>query len=224
MLYIVPTPIGNIEDITLRAIRVLKEVDLILAEDTRTSGRLLKEYDIETPMRSYHAFNEHKTVEGLVEQLNQGGSMALISDAGTPGISDPGYLLIREAIQSDLEVICLPGATAVIPALVKSGLPCDKYFYEGFLPHKKGRKTRWEFIATSPVTVVLYESPHRIEKCIREIVQYCGPDRKCAIVREISKMYEEAIRGTAQEVLKNIQGRKIKGEIVVVIEGNENTK
>ena len=158
MLYIVPTPIGNIEDITLRAIHTLKEVDLILAEDTRTSGKLLKHYEVETPMKSYHSFNEHKTVGDLVEQLKGGTKMALISDAGTPGISDPGYLLIREAIHSDVEVTCLPGATAVIPALVKSGLPCDKYFFEGFLPHKKGRKTRWEFIASLSVTIVLYDT------------------------------------------------------------------
>ncbi|NNF34639.1 MAG: 16S rRNA (cytidine(1402)-2'-O)-methyltransferase [Saprospiraceae bacterium] len=219
MLYIVPTPIGNIEDITLRAIRILKEADIILAEDTRTSGRLLKHYEIDTPMRSYHAFNEHKTTEQVVSELVNGADMALISDAGTPGISDPGYLLIREAIKSNVEVVCLPGATAVIPALVKSGLPCEKYFYEGFLPHKKGRKTRWEFIASSPVTVVLYESPHRIVKCIKEVVQYCGPERHCAIIREISKIYEEAIRGTASDVLEEIQNRKLKGEIVVVIQG-----
>ena len=217
MLYIVPTPIGNIEDITLRAIRILKEADIVLAEDTRTSGKLLKHYEIDTPMRSYHVFNEHKTVDELVQQMKGGTKMALISDAGTPGISDPGYLLIREAIKSEVEVVCLPGATAVIPALVKSGLPFDKYFYEGFLPHKKGRKTRWEFIATSPVTVVLYESPHRIEKCIKEIIQYCGPDRQCAILREISKVYEEAIRGSASEVLDEVQNRKLKGEMVVVI-------
>ena len=220
MLYIVPTPIGNIEDITLRAIRVLKEVDVILAEDTRTSGKLLKHYEITTPMRSYHAFNEHKTVNELVEQLKVGTDMALVSDAGTPGISDPGFLLIREAIKANIEVICLPGATAVIPALVKSGLPCDKYFYEGFLPHKKGRRTRWEFIASSPVTVVLYESPHRIEKCIKEIITYCGADRPCAIVREISKVYEEAIRGNASDVLKEVQNRKLKGEMVIVIGAN----
>ena len=217
MLYVVPTPIGNIEDITLRAINVLKEVDFILAEDTRTSGKLLKHYEIDTPTRSYHSFNEHKTTDEWISKMQSGISIALISDAGTPGISDPGFLLIRAAIRTDIKVVCLPGPTALIPALVKSGLPCDKFYYEGFLPHKKGRKTRWEFIAQSPVTVVLYESPHRIERCIKEIVEYCGPERKCCVVREISKLYEEAIRGTAEEMLQKIKNRKLKGEIVVII-------
>jgi 16S rRNA (cytidine1402-2'-O)-methyltransferase len=219
LLYIVPTPIGNIKDITLRAIDVLNEVDLILAEDTRTSGKLLKHYGIETPARSYHAFNEHKATGDLVALLVSGQDMALISDAGTPGISDPGFLLIRACVDADVEVVCLPGATAVIPALVKSGLPSDKYHYEGFLPHKKGRKTRWEYLAELPSTFVLYESPHRIARCIEEIVTYCGPERKCAIVREISKIYEEAIRGTASEVATILKDRKLKGEIVVVVEG-----
>ena len=220
MLQIVPTPIGNIEDITLRALKVLQEVDLILAEDTRTSGNLLKHYEITTPIRSFHAFNEHKVVGEYVDMMVNGQSIALISDAGTPGISDPGYLLVRSSIENDVKVSCLPGATAIIPALVMSGLPCDKYFYEGFLPHKKGRKTRWEYLAQLPHTFVLYESPHRIEKCIKEVAMYCGEDRKVAIVREISKLFEEAIRGTAEEVSARLSEKKIKGEIVVVVQGN----
>ena len=221
MLYIVPTPIGNIEDITLRAINVLKECDLILTEDTRTSGKLLKHYDIATSTRSYHAFNEHKITGEIISLLQSGQDIALISDAGTPGISDPGFLLIRACITESIEVICLPGATAIIPAVVKSGIPCDKFHYEGFLPHKKGRKTRWEYLAELPVTFVLYESPHRINKCIQEITTHCGPDRRCAVIREISKVFEEAIRGTAGEVLVEIESRKIKGEMVVVVQGKE---
>jgi len=221
LLYIVPTPIGNIEDITLRAINVLKECDLILTEDTRTSGKLLKHYDIATSTRSYHAFNEHKITGEIISLLQSGQDIALISDAGTPGISDPGFLLIRACITESIEVICLPGATAIIPAVVKSGIPCDKFHYEGFLPHKKGRKTRWEYLAELPVTFVLYESPHRINKCIQEITTHCGPDRRCAVIREISKVFEEAIRGTAGEVLVEIESRKIKGEMVVVVQGKE---
>lgn len=221
MLYIVPTPIGNIEDITLRAIRILKESDLILAEDTRTSGKLLKQYEIDRPTRSYHAFNEHKIKGEIIDLLKSGQVISLISDAGTPGISDPGFLIIRDCIVEDIEVVCLPGATAIIPAIVKSGLPCDKYYYEGFLPHKKGRKTRWEYLAELTSTFVLYESPHRINKCIQEIITYCGPSRRCAIVREISKIYEEAIRGTAEEVMEVINAKKLKGEIVVVVQGKE---
>ena len=221
MLYIVPTPIGNIEDITLRAIKVLKESELILAEDTRTSGKLLKHYLIDTPVRSYHAFNEHKITAELVELIKSGQVVSLISDAGTPGISDPGFLLVRACIAEGIEVVCLPGPTAIIPALVKSGLPCDKYHFEGFLPHKKGRKTRWEYLSELPVTFVLYESPHRINKCIREIITFCGPERHCAIIREISKVYEEAIRGKAREVEAILQDKKLKGEMVVVVRGKE---
>ncbi len=220
MLYIVPTPIGNIEDVTWRAIGLLKEVDLILAEDTRTSGKLLKHYDIHTSMNSFHAFNEHKVLQGYIDLLLEEKNIALISDAGTPGISDPGFLLIRAAVENDIPISCLPGATAMIPALVMSGLPCDKFYYEGFLPHKKGRQTRWKFLSTLPCTFVLYESPHRIHKCIKEIIAHCGPDRRLAIVREISKIYEEAIRGTAQEISKMLEEKKLKGEIVVVVEGN----
>ena len=219
MLYIVPTPIGNIEDITLRALKVLNECDLILAEDTRTSGKLLKHYDISTPIRSYHAFNEHKKTSEIVDILESGQDLALISDAGTPGISDPGYLLVRSAVERNIKVTCLPGASAIIPAVVISGLPCDKFHYEGFLPHKKGRKSRWEYLAQLSETFILYESPHRINKCLKEVSVYCGPERKCAVVREISKIYEEVLRGTAAELLKEIELRKLKGEIVVVIQG-----
>ena len=219
MLYLVPTPIGNIEDITYRAVKVLQDVDLILAEDTRTSGHLLKHYEITTKMSAYHAFNEHKTVDQYVERLAAGSSIALISDAGTPGISDPGFLLVRSCIDAGVEVTVLPGPTAIIPALVMSGLPCDKFYFEGFLPHKKGRKTRWEALAQMSSTIALYESPHRINKCIEEVRLYCGEERQVAIVRELSKVYEEVIRGTALEVSQRIKERKLKGEIVVVISG-----
>ncbi len=219
MLYLVPTPIGNIEDITYRAVKVLQDVDLILAEDTRTSGHLLKHYEIATKMSAYHAFNEHKTVDQYVAYLAEGSSIALISDAGTPGISDPGFLLLRSCIDAGIEVSVLPGATAIIPALVMSGLPCDKFYFEGFLPHKKGRKTRWEALAQMVSTIALYESPHRIKKCIDEVALYCGEERQVAIVRELSKVYEEVIRGTAIEVSRLLTERKLKGEIVVVISG-----
>ena len=221
MLYLVPTPIGNIDDMTYRAVDILREVDLILAEDTRTSGHLLKHYEIETKMSAYHAFNEHKMVDQYVDQLKQGKSIALVSDAGTPGISDPGFLLVRSAIQEEIKVAVLPGPTAIIPALVMSGLPCDRFYFEGFLPHKKGRKTRWEALAQMSTTVVLYESPHRIIKCIEEVKLYCGPDRRMAIARELSKVYEEVLRGTPDEILTQIGEKKLKGEMVVIIAGNQ---
>lgn len=217
MLYVVPTPIGNLEDMTFRAVRILKEVDLILAEDTRTSGFLLKYYDIQTPKSSYHQFNEHKVLDGLINRLGQGESMALITDAGTPGISDPGFLLIRACVQNDIEVECLPGATAFVPALVNSGLPSDKFFFEGFLPHKKGRQTRLKELSQYPNTLVFYESPHRLKKTLGQFVEFFGSHRKVSVSREITKLHEETIRGTLQEVFDYFFNRTIKGEIVIVI-------
>jgi len=221
MLYLVPTPIGNLEDITLKALRILKEVDLVLAEDTRTSKKLFQHYAIETPLRSYHAHNEHKVTEAIIEQLQAGSNIALISDAGTPAISDPGFLLVRACREADITVECLPGAVALIPALVGSGLPADKFYFEGFLPHKKGRQTRWKFIAELPCSVVLYESPHRIGRCLKEIVQYCGADRKVAVVRELTKMYESYHTDEAQVLVDFFEQHpnKAKGEMVIVIEG-----
>lgn len=219
MLYLIPTPIGNLEDITFRAIRILGEIDLLLAEDTRTTGKLLSHYDIKVPVQSFHVFNEHKVLDGYIGQLREGKNIGLVSDAGTPGISDPGYLLVRAAIEEGIEVTCLPGPTAIIPALVMSGLPSDKYYYEGFLPHKKGRKTRWEYLAELTCTIVLYESPHRIVKCLQEINEYLGPDRKVCISREISKKFEENIRGTAEDIYSIIKDKGLKGEIVVCING-----
>ena len=222
MLYIVPTPIGNLEDITFRAINTLKDVDLILAEDTRTSGRLLKHYEVETTMRSFHAFNEHKVLEGYVDQLKQGSRMALISDAGTPGISDPGFLLIRACVEADVRVVCLPGATAFVPALVASGLPCDKFFFEGFLPHKKGRQTRLNYLAELDYTFILYESPHRLVKCLKELAEKCGEDRMASVGREISKMHEEINTKSLGDLITEYESRTaIKGEIVIVVSGNE---
>ncbi len=216
-LTIVPTPIGNLDDITLRAINVLKEVDIILAEDTRNSGKLLKHYGIETRMNSYHMHNEHKIVEGLVKRISDGESMALITDAGTPAISDPGFLLVRECIANDVEVDCLPGATAFVPALVNSGLPSDKFFFEGFLPQKKGRQTRLKFLADFPHTIILYESPHRLLKTLGQIGEFFGDDRQVSVSREITKLHEETVRGTAKEVHDYFIQNTIKGEIVLVI-------
>ncbi len=226
MLYIVPTPVGNLEDITLRALRVLKEVDLILAEDTRTSKKLLQHYDINTPLRSHHAHNENKAAEALVEQLQGGLTMALISDAGTPGISDPGYSLIKACVTASVKIECLPGATAIIPALVASGLPCNRFYFEGFLPHKKGRQTRLNVLAELACTFALYESPHRLEKCISQLISVCGAQRKAVVCRELSKMYEEYYRGSLldiQQALLNNQ-LKSKGEIVVVVEAKPKEK
>ena len=216
-LYIVPTPIGNLEDITLRAIRILKEVDLILAEDTRTSGKLLKHYEIENKKFAYHQFNEHKVLNMLIDRLSGGESMALISDAGTPAISDPGFLLVRECIKNNIQVECLPGATAFVPALVNSGIPCEKFFFEGFLPHKKGRQTRLKILSQLPYTLIFYESPHRLLKTIGQFIEYFGPERSASVSRELTKIHEENVRGTLQEVFDHFKTRTIKGEIVIVV-------
>lgn len=214
-----PTPIGNLADITLRALDILKSVDTILAEDTRTSGLLLKHYAIAKPLQSFHIFNEHKTLKGLVERLKNGETMALISDAGTPGISDPGFLLVREVLQHDLKIECLPGATAFVPALVKSGFPTDRFVFEGFLPHKKGRQTILKELATEPRTIVLYESPHRLIKTLEQLVEYLGSERRVSVSRELTKKFEETKTGTATEVLEHFRQKEVKGEIVLVIDG-----
>ena len=218
-LYIVPTPIGNLKDITLRAIEVLKEVDLILAEDTRTSGKLLKHFDINTPSKSHHMHNEHKTVEAIIQKLNSGMTIALISDAGTPAISDPGFLLTRACIENNIEVDCLPGATAFVPALVNSGLPNDKFVFEGFLPVKKGRQTRLKLLAEETRTMIFYESPHKLIKTLTHFCEYFGEDRQLSVSRELTKLYEETIRGTAKEVLEHYTNKPPKGEIVIVVAG-----
>lgn len=220
-LYLVPTPIGNLEDMTFRAVSILKSVQVILTEDTRTSGRLLKHYNIETRMQPYHQFNEHKVVAGLVARISQGESMALITDAGTPGISDPGFLLVRACVEQGVEVETLPGATAFVPALVNSGLPCDKFYFEGFLPHKKGRQTRLKLLAEMTVTLVLYESPHRLEKTLAQLVEFFGADRQVSVSRELTKLFEETRRGTAEELLTHFTEVPAKGEIVMVIEGKK---
>jgi len=220
-LYLVPTPIGNLEDITFRAIKVLKEVDLILAEDTRTSGKLLHHYEIETQMYSHHMHNEHKTVDGIVQRLQAGENIALISDAGTPAISDPGFLLTRACVTSNIEVECLPGATAFVPALVNSGLPNDKFVFEGFLPVKKGRQTRLKLLAEETRTIIFYESPHKLLKTLTHFVEYFGADRPISVSRELTKMFEETIRGTAQEVLEHYTAKPVKGEIVIVVGGRK---
>ncbi len=218
-LYIVPTPIGNLKDITLRAIEVLIEVDLILAEDTRTSGKLLKHYGIGTHMQSHHMHNEHKTVDGLIERLKGGTSIALISDAGTPAISDPGFLLVRAAVAANIEVDCLPGATALIPALVNSGLPNDKFIFEGFLPVKKGRKTRLELLTEETRTMVFYESPHKLVKTLTHFAEFFGNDRPASVSRELSKLHEETLRGTLAELVLHFEAKPPKGELVVVVAG-----
>ncbi len=223
-LYIVPTPIGNLEDMTFRAIRILKEVDLILAEDTRTSAKLLKHFDIGTHMHSHHMHNEHKTIENIIKRIQTGESIALISDAGTPAISDPGFLLTRACIENNIEVECLPGATAFVPALVNSGLPNDKFVFEGFLPEKKGRQTRYLELAEETRTIILYVSPHKLVKTLTEFVQYFGGDRNICVSRELSKLHEENIRGTVNDVLKHFEAKPPKGEIVVVIAGKIITK
>jgi len=221
-LFIVPTPIGNLEDITLRAIKVLKEVGLILAEDTRTSGKLLHHYEINTPMQSHHMHNEHKTVDNLVKRLQRGlEDIALISDAGTPAISDPGFLLTRACIENNIEVECLPGATAFVPALVNSGLPNDKFVFEGFLPVKKGRQTRLKLLAEEPRTMIFYESPHKLLKTLTHFAEYFGEDRLLSVSRELTKLYEETIRGTVKEVLEHYTEKPPKGEIVIVVSGKK---
>lgn len=218
-LYLVPTPVGNLEDITARALRVLREADLILAEDTRTSGNLLRHFDIRNAMLSYHKFNEHQTVQSVVERLKAGETVAVISDAGTPGISDPGFLVAREAIRAGIEVITLPGATAFVPALVSSGLPCDKFCFEGFLPQKKGRMTRLEELKDEPRTIIFYESPHRVVKTLEQMAEVFGPERPVSACREISKMYEESTRGTVAEVLEHFRREEPRGEFVIVVGG-----
>lgn len=218
-LYIVPTPVGNLEDITLRALNVLREVDYILAEDTRTSGKLLKHYEISTPMRSHHKFNEHQTCDAIAEQIEAGAVVALISDAGTPGISDPGFMLSRACRRVGAEVECLPGATAFVPALVASGLPCDRFVFEGFLPVKKGRHTRLCELATDPRTIVIYESPLRLARTLRQLVEVFGSDRPAAVCREISKIHETINRDTLGELVKFYEQNQAKGEIVLIIEG-----
>ncbi|MEM7101552.1 MAG: 16S rRNA (cytidine(1402)-2'-O)-methyltransferase [Bacteroidota bacterium] len=219
MLYLVPTPIGNLEDITLRAIRILKECDLILAEDTRTSGRLLKHFEIDTPLKSHHAHNEHGTLPGIIEGLVSGQQVALISDAGTPGISDPGFLLVRACVEVDIPIHALPGATAFVPALVQSGLPCDRFHFEGFLPHKKGRQTRLKFLSDLPHTFILYESPYRLVKCLDQLIDHCSEDRQAAVSRELTKLHEETIRGSLKEIRDFFSAKKVKGELVIVVKG-----
>lgn len=220
-LYIVPTPIGNLKDMTFRAVEVLKDVDLILAEDTRTSGKLLKHFEISTHMQSHHMHNEHKMVEALVQKLKSGVSIALISDAGTPAISDPGFLLTRACVEHDIEVECLPGATAFVPALVNSGLPNDKFVFEGFLPVKKGRQTRLKLLAAEPRTMIFYESPHKLIKTLSNFCEYFGEERPVSVSRELTKLYEETIRGTAKEVLEYYTNKPPKGEIVIIVGGKK---
>ncbi len=223
-LYLVPTPVGNMEDITARALRILREVDLILAEDTRTSGNLLRHFGIQNAMLSYHKFNEHQAVGNMIERLKAGESMAVITDAGTPGISDPGFLLAREAIRQGIEVITLPGATAFVPALVSSGLPCDKFVFEGFLPQKKGRTTRLQELSQEPRTIILYESPHRIIKLLEQLGDIFGWERPVSACREISKLYEQSVRGTVKEVLDHFLREEPRGEFVVIVGGNPTTE
>jgi 16S rRNA (cytidine1402-2'-O)-methyltransferase len=223
-IYIVPTPIGNLDDITLRAINVLKDVDLILCEDTRRSKKLLVHYEIETPLRSHHKFNEHQEVDIIIEKIKSGTKVALISDAGTPGISDPGYLIVRTCIQNNIEIDCLPGPTAFVPALINSGIPSDKFIFEGFLPVKKGRKTRLEILSKEERTMVFYESPHKILKTLNDFLIHFGSNRKVSISRELTKIYEETIRGTVQSVLESLTKKSIKGEIVVIVEGYKVSK
>ena len=223
-LYIVPTPIGNLEDMTFRAIRILKEVDLILAEDTRTSGKLLKHFEIGTHMYSHHMHNEHKTIENLISRLKAGENIALISDAGTPAISDPGFLLTRACVENGVEVECLPGATAFVPALVNSGLPNDKFIFEGFLPDKKGKQTRYLALAEETRTMILYVSPHKLVKTLAEFITYFGEDRQISVSRELSKLHEENVRGTVREVLTHFEKIAPRGEIVVVVGGKPITK
>lgn len=219
MLYIVPTPVGNLEDMTFRSVRILKEAELILAEDTRTSGFLMKHYSIDTPMRSYHMHNEHKVVDSIVDELAAGRNMALVTDAGTPGISDPGFLLVREAAKRGIEVQTLPGATAFVPALVNSGLPCDRFTFEGFLPPKKGRQTKFKSLADETRTMVFYESPHKLIKTLGDFETYFGADRPISVSREISKKFEETIRGTVSEVKAHFETNAPKGEFVVILGG-----
>ena len=219
ILYIVPTPVGNMEDMTFRAVRILKEVDLVLAEDTRTSGILLKHYDIHNQLMSHHKFNEHGTSAGIVGRLQAGENVALRSDAGTPGISDPGFFLVREAVRAGIEVQCLPGATAFVPALVSSGLPCDRFAFEGFLPQKKGRQTKLESLKEEQRTMIFYESPYRLVKTLQQFAEFYGGDRQVSVCREISKVHEESVRGSLTEVIAHFTEKEPKGEIVIILAG-----
>jgi len=218
-LYLIPTPIGNLEDITLRALRILKEVNIVLAEDTRTSRKLFSHYDIVTNLAPFHMHNEHKVLQKWIDRIKSGETIALVSDAGTPAISDPGFLLVRECVKNDIEVDCLPGATAFVPALVNSGLPSDKFVFEGFLPVKKGRQTRLKLLSEEERTIVFYESPHRVVKTLSLFCEYFGEDRKVSVSREISKMFEETKRGSAKEVMEYFEQKKPKGEFVIIVEG-----
>ncbi|MCP4520433.1 MAG: 16S rRNA (cytidine(1402)-2'-O)-methyltransferase [Cytophagales bacterium] len=218
-LYLVPTPIGNLEDITFRALRILKEADAVLAEDTRTTGKLFKHFEIQSKLISHHAFNEHKTIDGLIERMKKGEVLALVSDAGTPAISDPGFLLSRACIAEGLKIECLPGATAFVPALVKSGFPTDRFTFEGFLPHKKGRQTRLLSLQEESRTMIFYESPHRLLKTLGQFKEYYGEERQVSVSRELSKMFEETVNGALPEVISHFESKTIKGEIVIVLEG-----
>ncbi len=220
-LYVVPTPVGNLEDMTFRAIRVLKEADLILAEDTRTSGILLKHFEIKNSMQSHHKFNEHKTVAHVADRIKAGETVALISDAGTPAISDPGFLVVRECVRNGLEVECLPGATAFVPALVSSGLPNERFCFEGFLPQKKGRQTRFKLLAEETRTMIIYESPHRLLKTLTQLVEYMGAERQASVSREISKLHEQTVRGTLAELVQHFTETDPRGEIVLIVEGTD---
>ena len=218
-LHVVPTPIGNLKDITLRALEILKTVDTILAEDTRKSGILLKHFEINKPLQSFHIFNEHQVHAGLIKRMAQGEVMALVTDAGTPGISDPGFLLVRECLKASLRIECLPGATAFVPALVKSGFPTDRFVFEGFLPHKKGRQTIIKKLASEERTIILYESPHRLVKSLEQFIAFFGPDRPISISRELTKIHEETVTGTLTQMLDYFSSKEVKGEIVMVIDG-----
>lgn len=219
MLYLIPTPVGNLEDITLRALRLLKEVDLVLAEDTRTSGMLLKHFDIHTRLCAHHKFNEHQTAEAFATRIAAGENMALVTDAGTPGISDPGFMLVRACVEKGATVQCLPGPTAFVPALVASGLPCERFTFEGFLPQKKGRQTRLKELAEEPRTMIFYESPYRVVKTLGQFVETFGAERRCSACREISKIHEESVRGTLAEVLAHFEETEPRGEFVIIVEG-----
>lgn len=220
-LYVIPTPVGNLEDMTFRAIRLLKEANLILAEDTRTTGILLKHFEIQNKMQSYHKFNEHKAVSHIVDLLNAGENIALVSDAGTPGISDPGFLVVRECVKAGIEVECLPGATAFVPALVSSGIPCDRFCFEGFLPQKKGRMTRLKILTEETRTIVFYESPHRVLKTLTQLAEYMGEERYAATCREISKRFENVQRGTLKELISHFSVNEPRGEFVIVLSGKD---
>ncbi|HEY5692049.1 MAG TPA: 16S rRNA (cytidine(1402)-2'-O)-methyltransferase [Cyclobacteriaceae bacterium] len=220
-LYLVPTPIGNMGDITFRALDILNQVDTILAEDTRKSGILLKHYDIKKSLTSFHIFNEHKKLAGLLERMKSGETMALISDAGTPGISDPGFLLVRACLEQQIKIECLPGSTAFLPALIKSGFPTDRFVFEGFLPHKKGKQTMLKILADETRTIILYESPHRLEKTLNQMLEFFGEDRKVSVSRELTKIHEETVTGHLKEVINHFEGGKVRGEIVIVIDGKK---